>query len=83
MHDPVAAGRHTALRAIGLQAVVAVVLAAAFLVQGPRDALAAVIGGGALVLGHLVVAMVALGAGSCRRGWHSRGCCSASPGSGW
>lgn len=63
MHDPVAAGRHTALRAIGLQAVVAVVLAAAFLVQGPRDALAAAAGGGALVLGHLVVAMVALGGG--------------------
>lgn len=63
MHDPVAAGRHTALRAIGLQAIVAVLLSAAFLVQGPRAALAAAAGGGALVAGHLVVAMVALGGG--------------------
>ena len=63
MHDPVAAGRQTALRAIGFQAVVAVLLAAAFLVEGPRAALAAATGGAALVAGHLVVAMVALGGG--------------------
>ena len=63
MHDPVAAGRQTALRAIGFQAVVAVLLAAAFLAQGPRAALAAATGGAALVAGHLVVAMLALGGG--------------------
>ena len=63
MHDPVAAGRQTALRAIGFQAVVAVLLAAAFLAQGPGAALAAATGGAALVLGHLVVALVALGGG--------------------
>lgn len=63
MHDPVAAGRQTALRAIGIQAVVAGLLAAAFLVQGPRAALAAATGGAALVLGHLIVALVALGGG--------------------
>ena len=63
MHDPVAAGRHTALRAIGFQAVVAVLLAAAFLVQGPRAALAAATGGAALVAGHLVAALLALGGG--------------------
>lgn len=63
MHDPVAAGRHTALRAIGFQAVVAVLLAAAFLVQGPRAALAAATGGAALVAGHVVVALLALGGG--------------------
>lgn len=63
MHDPVAAGRQTALRAIGFQAVVAVLLAAAFLVEGPRAALAAATGGAALVAGHLVVAMLALGGG--------------------
>ena len=63
MHDPVAAGRQTALRAIGFQAVVAVLLAAAFLVQGPRAALAAATGGAALVAGHLVAAMLALGGG--------------------
>lgn len=64
MHDPVAAGRQTALRAIGFQAAVAVpVAAAAFLLQGPRAALAAVTGGAALVLGHLVAATLALGGG--------------------
>ena len=63
MHDPVAAGRQTALRAIGLQALVAVLVATAFLAQGPRAALAAAAGGAALVAGHLVVAAVALGGG--------------------
>ena len=63
MHDPVAAGRQTALRAIGFQAVVAVLLAAAFLALGPRAALAAATGGAALVAGQLVVAMLALGGG--------------------
>lgn len=63
MHDPVAADRHTALRAIGLQAVVVAVVAAAFLVQGPRAALSAATGGGALVVGHFVALAVALGGG--------------------
>lgn len=63
MHDPVAAGRQNALRAIGLQAIVAVLLAAAFLAQGPRAALAAATGGAALVAAHLVAAMLALGGG--------------------
>ena len=63
MHDPVAAGRQAALRAIGIQAVVAVLLAAAFLAQGPGAALAAATGGAALVLGHLVAPTLALGGG--------------------
>ena len=64
MHDPVAAGRHTALRAIGFQAVVVLpVAAAAWLLQGPRAALAAATGGAALVLGHLVATALALGGG--------------------
>ena len=63
MHDPVAAGRQTALRAIGFQAVAAGLLAATFLAQGPRAALAAATGGAALIAGHLVVAMLALGGG--------------------
>ena len=63
MHDPVAAGRHSALRAIGFQAVVAVLLGGGFLAQGPPRALPAATGGAALVLGHLVVALVALGGG--------------------
>jgi len=64
VHDPVAAGRHTALRAIGFQAVVVLpVAAAAWLLQGPRAALAAATGGAALVLGHLVATALALGGG--------------------
>ena len=60
MHDPVAAGRQTALRAIGFQAVVAGLLAVAFLAQGLDAALAAATGGAALVLGHLVATTLAL-----------------------
>jgi len=63
VHDPVAAGRHAALRAIGFQAIVAVPVAAVFLLQGPRAALAAATGGAAMVLGHLVAAGLALGGG--------------------
>ena len=63
MHDPVAAGRQTALRAIGFQAVVAGLLAVAFLAQGLDAALAAATGGAALVLGHLVATTLALGGG--------------------
>ena len=63
MHDPVTAGRRTALRAIGFQAIVALLVTAAFLTQGMDAALAAATGGAALVAGHLVVAMLALGGG--------------------
>lgn len=63
MHDPVTAGRRTALRAIGLQAIVALLVTVAFLTQGMDAALAAATGGAALVAGHLVVAMLALGGG--------------------
>lgn len=61
MHDPIAAGRRTALRAVAVQALVAALLAAAFLLQGGRDALAAGLGGLALVLGNALNAVVALG----------------------
>ena len=63
MHDPVAAGRRTAFRAIAVQALVAGLVAAAFLVQGPRHALAAGVGGMALVAGHALAATFALGGG--------------------
>ncbi|WP_242112629.1 ATP synthase subunit I [Luteimonas aquatica] len=61
VHDPVAAGRRTALRAAAIQALVAVVLALGLLAQGPRAALAAGIGGLALALGNALAAWMALG----------------------
>ena len=63
MHDPVAAGRKTALRAIGHQAIAVLPVAAAWLLEGPRAALAAATGGAALVAGHLVATTLALGGG--------------------
>ncbi len=60
MHDPIAAGRRTALRAVVVQFLVAIVLAAVFLVQGAREALAAGLGGLALVLGNALAAVMAL-----------------------
>lgn len=61
MHDPIAAGRRSALRAVAVQALVVVVLAAVFLAQGAREALAAGVGGLALVLGNALNAVLALG----------------------
>lgn len=61
MHDPIAAGRRSALRAAAVQAIVALLAALAFLAQGPGQALAAGIGGGALALGNALAAGVSLG----------------------
>lgn len=61
MHDPIAAGRRSALRAAAVQATVALLVALAFLAQGPAQALAAGIGGGALALGNALAAGVSLG----------------------
>ncbi|MCL1635637.1 hypothetical protein M2650_13495 [Luteimonas sp. SX5] len=61
MHDPIAAGRRSALRAAAVQVAVALLVALAFLMQGPRQALAAGIGGGALALGNALAAGVSLG----------------------
>ena len=63
MHDPVAAGRRSAHRALALQAGVAALVALAFVVQGPQQALSAAIGGGALLLGNALAAGLALGGG--------------------
>lgn len=63
MHDPIAVGRRSALRALALQAVVAALVAAAFLIQGPRDALAAAGGGLALVAGNALATTLSLGGG--------------------
>lgn len=61
MHDPIAAGRRSALRAAAVQAVVALLVALLFLAQGRQAALAAGIGGGALALGNALAAGVSLG----------------------
>lgn len=61
MHDPIAAGRRSALRASAVQAVVALLAALVFLAQGPQAALAAGIGGCALALGNALAAGVSLG----------------------
>jgi hypothetical protein len=51
------------MRAVSIQALVAALVAAAFLVQGPRAALAAAVAGGAMVAGNALAAMTALGGG--------------------
>ena len=61
VHDPIAAGRRTALRAVAVQGGVVALLAAAFLARGAREALAVGLGGLALVLGNALAAVVALG----------------------
>jgi F0F1-type ATP synthase assembly protein I len=63
VHDPVAAGRRTAFRAVAVQAAVVGLVAAAYLSSDARQALAALVGGAALVAGHLLVAALALGGG--------------------
>jgi len=60
VHDPIAAGRRLALNAVAIQAIVAVPVALAFLAQGPRHALAAGVGGLAVVLGNALAANTAL-----------------------
>lgn len=60
MHDPIAAGRRAAFRAIAVQAVVVVLVAAVFLAQGQRHALAAGAGGAALVLGNALAVWLSL-----------------------
>lgn len=61
MHDPIAAGRRAALRAVAVQGLVVALLAAAFLARDAREALAVGVGGLALVLGNALSAVVALG----------------------
>lgn len=61
MHDPIAAGRRSALRAVVVQAAASAAVALVFLVQGPAQALAAGWGGAAMVAGNALAAVVALG----------------------
>lgn len=61
MHDPIAAGRRAALRAVAVQAGAVALVAAAFLTQGPAQATAALVGGLALVAGNGIAAWLSLG----------------------
>ena len=61
--NSVAAGRRLALRAVGCQLVAVMLVALAFLLQGPGAALAAAIGGLGVALGNALAAQVALGGG--------------------
>lgn len=63
MHDSVAMARRSTHRALAFEAVVVALVALAFLVQGPPQALAAAVGGGAVVVGNALAAFVALGGG--------------------
>ncbi|KAF1714162.1 hypothetical protein CSC71_05470 [Pseudoxanthomonas sangjuensis] len=63
MLNSVAAGRRLALRAVGCQLVAVMLVALAFLLQGPGAALAAAIGGVGVALGNALAAQVALGGG--------------------
>ena len=61
VHDPIAAGRRAALRAIAIQAGTVALVAVAFLTQGPAQAAAALVGGLALVAGNGIAALLSLG----------------------
>lgn len=63
MHDPVAVGRRTAHRALAIEAIVAMLVAMAFLLQGPPQAIAAAVGGGTILVGNALAASLALGGG--------------------
>lgn len=60
MHDPIAAGRRSALRAAAFQAAAVVPVALAFLLQGGPAALAALVGGLALAAGNAAAAWLSL-----------------------
>lgn len=56
MFNSLVANRRLALRMVAVQAAVATLVALSFLLQAPKAALAAGIGGGAVALGSLVLA---------------------------
>lgn len=63
MLNSVVAGRRIALRAAAFQLLAVALVAALFLLWGLPHALAAALGGAAMVLGGLLVARIALGGG--------------------
>lgn len=56
MLNSLAANRRLAFRVVAIQAAMATLVTLAFLIQGRQAALAAAIGGGAVVLGSLILA---------------------------
>lgn len=63
MRTSTVAGRHAALRLIAMQSIAVAVLALAYAMVGLREALAAALGGGAVVVGSALLAQLALGGG--------------------
>ncbi|MDQ2702403.1 MAG: hypothetical protein M3Y70_06210 [Pseudomonadota bacterium] len=64
MHDPIATGRRAALRAVAIQAIVALLVAVGLLLSAGRiHGLAAAAGGIAMLAGNALAAAVALGGG--------------------
>lgn len=57
------AGRQLALRVVAFQAIATLVISLAWFMSGPRDALAALAGGGAMTLGSLLATWGAFGGG--------------------
>lgn len=60
MHDPIAASRRSALRAVAIQAAAVMPVALVFLLQGVPAALAALVGGLGLAAGNAAAAWLSL-----------------------
>ena len=64
MHDPIATGRRAALRAVAIQAIVALLVASGMMLSAGRiRGLAAAAGGLAMLAGNALAVAVALGGG--------------------
>jgi F0F1-type ATP synthase assembly protein I len=63
VHDPIAAGRSAAARAVAIEVAVTGLVAVGFVVLGSRHALAAALGGAAMAGGNAAAAAIAYGGG--------------------
>jgi F0F1-type ATP synthase assembly protein I len=63
VHDPIAAGRSAAARAVAVEVIATGIVAVGFLVLDTRHALAAALGGAAMVGGNAAAAAIALSGG--------------------
>jgi hypothetical protein len=63
VHDPIAAGRSAAARAVALEIATVGLVAGAFLLQGARPALGVLAGGLAMAAGHALAATVSFAGG--------------------
>ena len=61
--NPLLAGRRAAFRVVAVQLAVAALVATGFLLQDPRAALSAAVGGGAVALGSALMAWRSFGGG--------------------